>query len=84
MSENNEKRLEEELSGLLSDAEEKSEEERLEEGRKSLPYKYEIRIQTELDPIVEETIKYRSMAKELDGRYDEYLKKSGRGGKGSD
>lgn len=77
MSEDREK-LEKELSELLGDAEERTEEERQEETRKSLPHKYEIRIQTELDPIVEETVKYRSMAKEIDGRYDEYLKKTAR------
>ncbi|WP_110930399.1 hypothetical protein [Paenibacillus bouchesdurhonensis] len=81
MSEDREK-LEKELSELLSEVEEKSERERLEETRRSLPHKYEIRIQTELDPIVEETLKYRSMAKEIDGRYDEYLKKTVRGDKG--
>lgn len=81
MSEDREK-LEKELSELLSEVEETSEEDRLEETRKRLPHKYEIRIQTELDPIVEETLKYRSMAKEIDGRYDEYLKKSARGDKG--
>ncbi|MNJ32226.1 hypothetical protein D3C77_268870 [compost metagenome] len=80
MSEDREK-LEKELSELLSEVEEKSERERLEETRRSLPHKYEIRIQTELDPIVEETLKYRSMAKEIDGRYDEYLKKTVRGDK---
>lgn len=81
MGEDREK-LEKELSELLSEAEERSEEERQEETRKSLPHKYEIRIQTELDPIVEETLKYRSMAKEIDGRYDEYLKRTPRDVKG--
>ncbi|AZK44815.1 hypothetical protein [Paenibacillus lentus] len=81
MSEDREK-LEKELSEMLSDVEEKSEKERLEETRKSLPHKYEIRVQTELDPIVEETLKYRSMAKEIDGRYDNYLKKAVRDDKG--
>jgi hypothetical protein len=34
--------------------------------------RYEIRIQTELDPIVEETKQYRKLAKEIDGRYDRF------------
>nr|WP_028544619.1 hypothetical protein [Paenibacillus taiwanensis] len=34
----------------------------------------EIRIQTQLDPIVEETRQFRSIAKEVDNRYDSYLK----------
>ncbi|MEF2966133.1 hypothetical protein V3851_09855 [Paenibacillus sp. M1] len=74
MSDN--KDLERELSEMLSEQEQASKEERLEEERRRLSPKYEIRIQTNLDPIVEETRKYRSMAKEIDGRYDEYLKKT--------
>lgn len=42
--------------------------------------KYEVRIQAELDPIVEETRLYRSMAQELDGRYDRYAKDGGQRG----
>lgn len=40
--------------------------------------KYEIRIQTTLDPIVEETLRYRKIAYELDDRYDKYLERSGK------
>ncbi|WP_372631226.1 hypothetical protein [Cohnella sp.] len=32
--------------------------------------KWEIRIQANVDPIVEETIAYRNIAEEVDGRYD--------------
>lgn len=71
-----EKDLERELSEMLTDQEIGSEEERREEERRRLSPKYEIRVQTNLDPIVEETRKYRSMAKEVDGRYDDYLKKT--------
>ncbi|USB33846.1 hypothetical protein [Paenibacillus sp. YPG26] len=78
------KELERQLSELLSQEAELSEEERQEEERRRLSPKYEIRIQTELDPIVEETLKYRSIAKELDGRYDEYMKKSGKTSKESE
>jgi hypothetical protein len=41
--------------------------------RASLPPKYEVRIQTEYDPIVEETKRYRGMAREIDGRYDRFM-----------
>ncbi|MDB4868864.1 MAG: hypothetical protein JWR03_3197 [Cohnella sp.] len=41
-----------------------------EEAVKRLPPKWEIRIQTERDPIAEETALYRTLAKEVDGRYD--------------
>lgn len=71
-----EKELERELSEMLADGDNRSVEERREEERRLLSPKYEIRIQTQLDPIVEETLKYRSMAKEIDDRYDNYLKKT--------
>ncbi|WP_068614323.1 hypothetical protein [Paenibacillus tuaregi] len=71
------KDLERQLSELLTGGE-LEQEERKEEERRRLSPKYEIRVQTEHDPIVEETLKYRSMAKEVDGRYDEYLKKTGK------
>ncbi len=74
MSDN--KELERELSELLMEQDNGSEEERREEERRRLSPKYEIRVQTTLDPIVEETRKYRTMAKEIDGRYDDYLKKT--------
>ena len=34
---------------------------------------HEIRVRAELDPIVEETKRYREMAEEATGRYDEFL-----------
>ncbi|WP_408634986.1 hypothetical protein [Paenibacillus phocaensis] len=76
MSDN--KELERELSEMLTEGEYGSEEERREEERRRLSPKYEIRIQTTLDPIVEETLNYRKMAKEIDGRYDQYLNKTKR------
>lgn len=76
MSDN--KELERELSERLTEGEYGSEQERREEGRRRLSPKYEVRIQTTLDPIVEETRSYRKMGKEIDGRYDEYLKKTKR------
>ncbi|MGZ7443406.1 hypothetical protein [Paenibacillus sp. TH7-28] len=72
------KELERELSEMLTEGEYGSEEERRKEERRRLSPKYEIRVQTTLDPIVEETLAYRKMGKELDGRYDEYLKKAKR------
>jgi len=41
------------------------------EAVRKLPPKWEIRIQTEHDPVAEETKKYRSLAKEVDDRYDD-------------
>lgn len=78
------KELERQLSELLTEEGELSEEERHEEERRRLSPKYEIRIQTELDPIVEETLKYRRIAKEIDGRYDEYMNKADQANKKSD
>jgi hypothetical protein len=50
------------------------------EAPRRLSPRYEIRQSTELDPIVEETRKIRSMAKEVDDRYDEYISRA-KGGK---
>ncbi|MCQ6560094.1 hypothetical protein [Paenibacillus mendelii] len=38
--------------------------------------KYEIRIQTKHDPIVEETKLYREMAEEVDNRYERYINRT--------
>ena len=63
---------EELLARQLSEepAAEADEEEAGAKAAKRLPPKWEIRIQANVDPIVEETIAYRSMAREVDGRYD--------------
>ncbi|SEM32721.1 hypothetical protein SAMN04488688_111167 [Paenibacillus sp. cl141a] len=75
MNEKSDQDLERQLSEMLTDGEmEKKDREK--EERRLLSPKYEIRIQTQLDPIVEETLKYRSMAKELDDRYDKYINKA--------
>ncbi|MFB5269617.1 hypothetical protein ACE41H_22920 [Paenibacillus enshidis] len=47
-----------------------------EQERVNFAPKYEVRIQTRLDPIVEHTLKYRSMARELDDRYEDYMKRA--------
>ncbi|MNI17172.1 hypothetical protein D3C73_705320 [compost metagenome] len=52
--------------------------------RKLLPMKTEIRIQAQIDPIVEETKKYRKMAEEVDdrfARYDRWIEKKAPEGK---
>ncbi|WP_106768931.1 hypothetical protein [Paenibacillus faecalis] len=68
--------MERQLSELLTDGEMESKDKE-EEARRLIPPKYEIRIQTTLDPIVEETRKYRKIAKELDDRYDKYMERAG-------
>ena len=69
--------LEKKLSDMLMDSEvDYGDPEKRE--REQVSPKYEIRIQTELDPIVEETLRYRSMAREIDDRYDSYMEKAQR------
>ncbi|WP_339295566.1 hypothetical protein MKY82_04475 [Paenibacillus sp. FSL W7-1279] len=75
MNEKSDQDLERQLSEMLTDGE-MQKKDREKEERKLLSPKYEIRIQTQLDPIVEETQKYRSMAKEVDDRYDKYMDKA--------
>ncbi|WP_322907856.1 hypothetical protein [Paenibacillus campi] len=69
--------LERELSERLIDGD-MVEEERDSRERRLIPPKYEMRIQMEHDPIVEETLQYRKLARELDDRYDDYLKRAHR------
>lgn len=69
--------LERKLSELLEDGEMEEGERTAKEIRQISP-KYEIRIQTRLDPIVEETLRYRKMGHELDDRYDKYLERVGK------
>lgn len=74
LSEKSAEELERELTERLTEGL-MQEEDRDSRERRMIPSKYEIRIQTTLDPIAEETIQYRKMAKEIDGRYDEYMNK---------
>ncbi|MRN55561.1 hypothetical protein [Paenibacillus monticola] len=67
--------LERKLSELLEDGEMEQEDRTAKEIRQISP-KYEIRIQTTLDPIVEETRRYRKIGHELDDRYDKYLERT--------
>ncbi|MNW54646.1 hypothetical protein D3C74_322560 [compost metagenome] len=69
--------LERKLSELLQEGEMEQGDRKAKEIRQISP-KYEIRIQTTLDPIVEETLRYRKIAYELDDRYDKYLERSGK------
>ncbi|MFC5404555.1 hypothetical protein [Cohnella soli] len=55
------------LSGEQPDA---LKEDAKEEAVKRLQPRWEVRVQAELDPVVEETKLYREMAEEVDGRYD--------------
>ncbi|MDT3428503.1 hypothetical protein J2Z22_004095 [Paenibacillus forsythiae] len=67
--------LERRLSEMLTEGE--LEESGREAGRRHpISPKYEIRVQTALDPIVEETYRYREIARELDDRYDKYLERT--------
>lgn len=75
MNEKSDQDLERQLSEMLTDGD-MQEKDREKEERRLLSPKYEIRIQTQHDPIVEETQKYRSMAKEVDDRYDKYMDKA--------
>ncbi|MGZ9587134.1 hypothetical protein [Paenibacillus marinisediminis] len=77
--------LEEQIETLLTFGDMQAEDPQ-EGARKKLAPRTEVRIQTMMDPIVEETIQYRQMAQELDDRYDEYMKRAGKSSKdaGSD
>ncbi|MDR0268582.1 hypothetical protein [Paenibacillus sp.] len=76
MSDNHD--IERQLSEMLTEGEMEEKQDRKDQERELTSPRHEIRIQTELDPIVEETWKYRSMARELDDRYDHYLDKTKR------
>ncbi|AIQ44952.1 hypothetical protein R70723_02790 [Paenibacillus sp. FSL R7-0273] len=73
-----ERKLSEMLSEMLQEGEMEQGDRTAKEVRQISP-KYEIRIQTTHDPIVEETLRYRKIASELDDRYDKYLKRAGFG-----
>lgn len=67
--------LERKLSDMLVEGEMEQTDRTAKEIREVSP-KYEIRIQTTLDPIVEETLRYRKIGHELDDRYDNYLERA--------
>lgn len=70
------KELEQRLREMLTEGEMEDSDDTRERERQVLPPKYEVRIQLEHDPIVEETLKYRSIAREVDDRYDRYLERA--------
>ncbi|WP_458125237.1 hypothetical protein [Paenibacillus sp. Z3-2] len=67
------KELERRLSEMLTEGDMEESGDTDQRERQLIPPKYEVRIQTERDPIVEETLKYRKMVREVDDRYDRYL-----------
>lgn len=67
------KKIEEELVQKLTEGELQSEEPD-EAAVKKLPPQTEIRIQAVLDPVVDETRRFRQMAQEVDDRYAKYDK----------
>jgi hypothetical protein len=65
------KEAEELLARQLSEGQaEDSQENAEEKATKQLPPRWEIRIQAKHDPVVEETKAYRTLAREVDDRYD--------------
>jgi hypothetical protein len=70
------KELERRLSEMLTEGEMEESGDADKRERQLIPPKYEVRIQTETDPIVQETLMYRNMAREVDDRYDRYLERS--------
>ena len=73
MSESND--LERKLSDMLTEGDMEQGDRKAQELREISP-KYEIRIQTTMDPIVEETLRYRKIGRELDDRYDKYVERA--------
>lgn len=68
-------RLEQDLANALTEGEMAEKEPDVAALRRLSP-RYEIRTQAERDPIVEETILFRGIAREIDDRYDRYLSKT--------
>lgn len=69
-----EKELEKILEQTLEEgADQGAKEDVQERARRRISALYEYRVQSERDPIAEETKIIRSMAKEPDGRYDQYV-----------
>lgn len=65
------KKIEDELVQKLTEGEMQSDEPD-EAAVRKLPPPTEIRIQAQIDPVVEETRKFRRMAREVDDRYAKY------------
>jgi 23S rRNA A2030 N6-methylase RlmJ len=67
------RKLEEELAEQITETKIEADD-AAEDARKRLPVKTEIRIQAQIDPVVEETRRFRQMADEVDERYARYDK----------
>lgn len=74
---NEKERLERQVSETLTEGEMETEHPEA-AARDRLRTRYEIRIQAATDPIVAETNLFRSMAEEVDGRYDGYMRRAER------
>ncbi|MCM3175798.1 hypothetical protein [Paenibacillus sp. MER 99-2] len=70
------KELEQRLRDMLMEGDMEDSGDADQRERQLIPPKYEVRIQTERDPIVEETLKFRQLAREVDDRYDRYLERA--------
>lgn len=70
------KELEQRLRDMLMEGDVEDSGDADQRERQLIPPKYEVRIQTERDPIVEETLKFRQLAREVDDRYDRYLERA--------
>lgn len=66
------KKVEEQLAQTLTEGE-MERVDTSEAARKRLPLKTEIRIQAQVEPVVEETKLFRQMAEEVDDRYDRVI-----------
>ena len=75
MEQHRKERLEQDLANALTEGDMVGKEPDATALRRLSP-RYEIRTQTERDPIVEETKLVREMAKEIDDRYDKYIARS--------
>lgn len=60
------------LAEMLAEGDMEKREPEAEAPRRLSP-RYEVRIEAERDPVAEETEVYRSMAEEVDDRYDRYV-----------
>ncbi|MBB3113560.1 hypothetical protein FHS18_005672 [Paenibacillus phyllosphaerae] len=76
MSQEKDHKLEQELAEQLEHGPMKDGTDQAELTKDKLSPKYEVRIQADYDPIVEETAKFREMAKEVDDRYDGYMNRA--------
>ncbi|RKN82130.1 hypothetical protein [Paenibacillus ginsengarvi] len=75
MEQHGKERLEQDLANALTEGEMAGKDPDVAALRRLSP-RYEIRTQTTHDPIVEETKLVRSMAREIDDRYDRYMSRA--------